>query len=39
LLQTADDARRAVIFAGPDEEMKMIGHDDLAYKSEIELTS
>jgi hypothetical protein len=39
LLQTADDARRAMTFAGPDQPMKMIRHDDIAYKSEIKLIS
>ena len=39
LLQAADDGRRIVIFAGPDQQMKMIGHDDIPYQSEIKVTS
>jgi len=27
LLQTTDDPGRIMIFAGPDEQMKMIGHE------------
>ena len=39
LLQTTDDARGAMSFAGPDEQMKVLRHQDVADEPEVELTS